>query len=89
MSFRQRQKLRFAPFCRVVELREKTLETGEVTHENEDLSRSKLPDPELFDLKNQLKAGVNLEEVNSKVMTGSRISGDAVAKITGLELQTN
>lgn len=85
MSFRLRQKLHAAPFCRVTEMRDKILETGEVVHECEDLSKTKLPNPELFDLKNQLKAGVNLEEVNSKVFSSSRIAGDAVAKIVGIE----
>lgn len=89
MSFRQKQKLRIAPFCRVVEMRDKTLETGEVIHEGEDLCKTKLPNPELFDLRNQIKAGVNLQEVNSKVFSSSKISGDVVANLVGLEIKQN
>lgn len=80
MSFRCRQKLKLAGYQAVTELESKTLESGEIVEQVKDLGKEKLPDPELFDLKNQLEAGVDMEEVNSKVMSTKRIDADKVVR---------
>lgn len=68
MSFRCRQKLNLSPSFEMFSKEEKTLENGECVSTLVS-SVKDLPDPELFRLKNQLAAGVNLEEVNSKVLS--------------------
>lgn len=78
MSFRQRQKFHPAGCSPVVFLESKTLENGVVVQEMVDQSEKVLPKPELFDLENQLKAGVNLEEVNSKVFSAKSVNADEV-----------
>lgn len=85
MSFRCRQYIRLARCIPVTVHEQVTLESGEIVNESKDLGQEKLPDAELFDLKNQLKAGINLEEVNSKVLKSSRVSGRSIAKKLGLE----
>lgn len=40
----------------------------------------KLPDSELFEIQNQIKAGVTLDEVNTKVL-GSGIDTEAVTEV--------
>lgn len=67
--------------CQIVTEHEPvTLESGEIVMESKDQGEKKMPDPELFDLKNQLEAGVELEEVNSKVLRSPRIDADAVVR---------
>lgn len=68
MSFRCRQKIILSPSLESFVREEKTLENGECVNV---LSSSvkEMPDPEMFRLKNQISAGVNLEEVNSKVLS--------------------
>lgn len=85
MSFRCRQRLRLAPSMPVIVSKDTTLESGEVIPTKEDLTKEQLPDPALFDLSNQLKAGVDLEEVNSKVVRRSKVSGKSLAQKLGLE----
>lgn len=80
MSFRCRQKFRIAKCQNVVEPEQVTLESGEVVTQNKDLGKEKLPDPELFDLKNQIEAGVDMEEVNSKVLRSSKVSADSIVR---------
>lgn len=87
MSFRCRQRLRLAPSIPVIVSKDTTLESGEVVPTKEDLTKEQLPDPALFDLQNQLKAGVDLEEVNSKVMRRSKVSGKTLAQKLGLETE--
>lgn len=78
MPFPCMQKYRSAACTAVFEVEDRTLESGEVVHESVDQSKKVLPEPELFDLKNQLKAGINLEEVSSKVLGTKSIDGDKV-----------
>lgn len=80
MPFRCRQKLRIAKCQSVVEPEQVTLESGEIVTQIKDLGQEKLPDPEMFDLKNQLDAGVDLEEVNSKVLKSSKVSADTIVR---------
>lgn len=80
MPFRARQKFRMAG-CQVVTVPEQvTLESGEIVTESKDLCEEKMPDIELFDLKNQLEAGVELDEVNSKVLRNSKVDAVSVVR---------
>lgn len=80
MSFRCRQKLRLASYQAVTEPESITLESGEIIQKVKDLGKEKMPDPELFDLENQLKAGIDIEEVNSKVLSSRRVDADKVVR---------
>lgn len=80
MSFRCRQKLKLASSGPVFEVEQVTLESGEIVEQVKDTTKEKLPDPELFDLKNQLKAGIEPEEVNSKLFSSSKIDVDQVVR---------
>lgn len=80
MSFRCRQKLKLAGCQVVVEPEQVSLESGEIIMRDKDLGKEKLPDPELFELKNQLEAGIDLEEVNSKVFRSSKVDADKVVR---------
>lgn len=88
MSFRCRQRLKLAPSMSVIISKDTTLESGEVVPTKEDLTKEQLPDPALFDLSNQLKAGVDLEEVSSKVIRRSKVSGKTLAAKLGLEVSS-
>lgn len=68
MPFRTRQKLSLSASCEMFSREDKTLETGEVSSAYSSTAKE-MPDPEMFRLSNQLAAGVNLEEVNSKVLS--------------------
>lgn len=80
MPFRMRQRFHAAVPSPVIEREEVTLPTGEVETQFTDQSDKLLPDPELFDLKNQLNAGIEPEEVNSKVMSAKTIDADTVVR---------
>lgn len=80
MSFRCRQKFKLARSGPVFEVESTTLESGEIVEKLKDVTKEKLPDPELFDLKNQMKAGIEPEEVNSKIFKPSKIDGDAIVR---------
>lgn len=86
MSFRCRQYIRLAHCIPVTVHEQVTLESGEVVNESKDLGKEKLPDAELFDLKNQLKAGIDLEEVNSKVLKPSKVDGSKVVRKLNLKV---
>lgn len=80
MSFRCRQRYRGAYCGSVLEQELVTLESGELVKQSKDLTEERMPDMELFDINNQLKAGVDLEEVNSKVMKSSKVDIDRVVR---------
>lgn len=80
MPFRERQKVHLATFTPVAELEMVTTPDGEVEVELVDQSDKAMPDPELFDLKNQLKAGITQEEVQSAIMSPSTVNADAVVR---------
>lgn len=74
MSFRCRQKLSI-PHCSPVCVLEQTaLENGDMVSKTVNLNDEVLPEAELFDLEAQLKAGINLEEVSSKVISHRNVS---------------
>lgn len=80
MPFRMRQLFHAAVPSPVIEREEVTLPTGEVETQFNDQSDKLMPDPELFDLKNQLAAGITPEEVNSKVLSAKSVNADAVVR---------
>lgn len=80
MPFRERQKVHLATCTPVSELEMVTTPDGEVEVEVVDQSDKAMPNPELFDLKNQLKAGIDPEEVQSTIMSPSTVSADAVVR---------
>lgn len=80
MSFRARQKYVGAQFKCVTEYEDKVLESGEMVSQPINQSEKVLPDPELFDLKNQIDAGVDMEEVNSKVFRAKTVDADTVVR---------
>lgn len=80
MPFRERQKLKLGKCQVVMEPEVVTLESGEIVTQMKDKGKEKMPDPELFELKNQLNAGIDLEEVNSKVLRSSKVSADTVVR---------
>lgn len=80
MPFRERQRFNPAFNTPVAELEVVTTPEGEVEVELVDQSDKAMPDPELFDLKNQLKAGIQPEEVQSTIMSASTVNGDAVVR---------
>lgn len=80
MSFRCRQKLKLGKCQVVMEPEQVTLESGEIVYKLKDLGQEKMPDPELFELKNQLQAGIDLEEVNSKVLRSSKVDANSVVR---------
>lgn len=80
MSFRCRQKLRLANYKPVIMYEDVTLESGEIVLQAKDLTQEKLPDPELFDINEQIKAGLDMQEVNSKVLKPSMVNADNVVR---------
>lgn len=83
MSFRCRQRLSIASSTPVIAIDDQALESGEIVKVSTDLCKEKLPDPELFDLNNQIKAGIDQEEVSSKVISHRRVSGKTLARKLG------
>ena len=81
MSFRQRQKYKIQPSTNINSIKEIVdPDTGEVHEVNEDMIKSELPKPELFDLNTQLKAGIEQEEVKSQILTADKVNIDKVIR---------
>lgn len=80
MPFRCRQKFVLASNTPVEELELVTTPSGEVEMEVVDQSEKTMPDPELFDLKNQINAGIEQEEVNSAVLRASTVDANKVVR---------
>lgn len=80
MPFKVLQKYRSAHCSPVTVVTQVTLESGEVIQKTKDISEEKLPDPELFQLDKMIKAGVDLEEVNSKVLSSRSVDAEKVVK---------
>lgn len=89
MPFRERQVFHAAVPSPVIEREEITTPSGEVETEFNDQSEKLMPDPELFDLKNQLNAGIEPEEVNSKVMSVKSVSAQSVVRKYTKKASTN
>lgn len=88
MSFRMKQKYHSSPCGSVVSLEEKTLETGVVETKAVDQCEKVLPKPELFDLADNLKAGVNLEETSSKILEAGSINLESMYKVDDSKTKT-
>lgn len=78
--FRSRQKYRSGKCMQVISFEQQTLETGEIIDKMVDKGKEKLPDYELFDLKDMLKAGIQPEEVNSKIMRDKAVDINKVVR---------
>lgn len=80
MSFRRIQPLHLSGYAPVFEPTEVVLMNGNIEFQLEDKAEVVLPEAELFDLTNQLNAGINLEEVNSAVMSDSTVNASKVVR---------
>lgn len=80
MSFRCRQKYHSAPTGSVVAFEPKTLETGVVEVNAVDMCEKVLPKPELFNLRTNIEAGVNMKETSSKILSGASINIEDMVK---------
>lgn len=80
MPFRERQKLKLGKCQVVMEPEQVTLESGEIVSQLKDLGKEKMPNPELFELQNQIEAGVDMEEVNSKVLRSSKVDASTIVR---------
>lgn len=80
MSFRFRQQFHPSSSTPVMDFEQKELPSGEFVTEAVNVSDSTMPDPKLFDLKNQLDAGLNPEEVNSKVLSTKSVSAEQIVR---------
>lgn len=63
-----------------MEIEDVTLPTGEYVKQLVNQNEKILPDPELFDLKNQINAGIELEEVNSKITRAKSVNADKLIR---------
>lgn len=81
--FRCRQKLFTAPFCSMVEFEPIADEDNKVHNKMVDLSEVRLPEPDAYDLGLLLKAGIPLQKVNTKVLSGDLQAGlEAIDNLT-------
>ena len=80
MAFRFKQKYKpsFGNAC--FEAEEHELTSGEIQTIMENQCEKTMPEPELFDLKNQLEAGIDLEEVNSKILSSKSVNAEKVIR---------
>lgn len=83
MPFRLKQKYTPSFGRECFEAEEQELPSGDIQTIMKNQSEKTMPEPELFDLKNQLEAGIDLEEVNSKVMSNKTVdAGKIIRKYT-------
>lgn len=80
MSFRLRQKFHPTSSVPVIDFEQQELPSGEFVTVATDSSEATMPSPELFDLKNQLDAGLTPEEVNSKVLSSKNVSAEQIVR---------
>lgn len=87
MPFFARQKVVFAPFEMTFHKEQSIDDDGNVTDrvvpDNEPL-----PDIALFDLKAQIKAGVNQHDVSTKILGSSLAVSEAIEALGKTETQT-
>lgn len=76
--FRARVKYKSGCITIPYEKEKKTLESGVVVDSMVDQTEIVMPDAELFGLEDQLKAGIMLEEVNSKIRKGKSVDISAI-----------
>ena len=77
--FRRKQKLSLAPSFVIYEPEEHFNNDGELVMESVAQNKT-LPDPEMFDLKNMIDAGIDQEEVKSAVLSPSSVNADNVVR---------
>ena len=77
--FRKRQDLDLQESKVVIEIEEIVNEDGEYVHQGVEQNKN-LPDSELFDLGNIIDAGIEPEEVDSKVLKASSVNADTVVR---------
>ena len=81
MPFRERQRYKIPGYTNINYIQEIVdPDTGEVHEINEDVINNELPKPELFNLKTQLKAGIDQEEVKSQILTDNNVNIDRVIR---------
>lgn len=80
MPFRVKQKYIQSVCVPVVREKQVELESGQIVNKNEDLCQVKLPEAELFDMKNVLDAGIDLEEVSSTILGSKQIDANKVIR---------
>lgn len=73
-------RIHLAPSAHVRDIEETVNKDGEFVTKLVDQSEVKLPPTEMFDLKNILDAGVDIDEVNSKVMSTRTVNADNVVR---------
>lgn len=72
--------IHLAPSVHVREVEETVNKNGKFVTKLVDQSEVKLPTTDMFDLKNLLDAGVDIEEVNSKVLSTRTINAANVVR---------
>lgn len=77
--FRRKQKLSLSPSFVIYEPEEHFNNDGELIMESVAQNKT-LPDPEMFDLKNMIDAGIDQEEVKSAVLSPSNVNADSVVR---------
>ena len=88
--FRSRIKYTSYPCSPVFNNETKELESGEIIDVQTDATEEVMPDVDLFDLKNQINAGVIQDEVNSKVMKrGVSLDGLSKAVSKGIKVKNS
>ncbi len=80
MPFREKQKYKQSSCVPVMREKQVELESGQIIDKNEDMCQVKLPEAELFDLNNVLKAGIEPEEVSSTILGSKQIDADKVIR---------
>lgn len=80
MPFRVKQKYIQSVCVPVLHEKQVELESGQIVNKSEDLCQIKLPEAELFDLNNVLKAGIEPEEVNSTILGSKQIDANKVIR---------
>ena len=80
MPFRTRQKYKQSVCIPVMREKRVELESGQIIDKSEDMCQVKLPEAELFDIKNVLGAGIDLEEVSSTILGSKQIDADKVIR---------
>lgn len=77
--FRKRQDLDLQESKVVIEVEEIVNEDGEYVHQGVEQNKD-LPDADMFDLGNILDAGIEPEEVDSKLFKASSVNADTVVR---------
>lgn len=80
MPFRTKNHYLYRISSATPEIEQKILPTGEYVKELVDQNEKTLPDPVLFDLKNQINAGLELEEVNSKITRAKSVNAEKLIR---------